>query len=459
MGPCPDGAAPSDDICDGKDNDCDGKTDEGLTRPCGPMAQGACKPGIETCTAGAWGACTGAVEPKAEVCDAASVDENCDGAHNEGCTCVEGTMQSCGKNTGLCTAGVQMCAGGNWSSTCVGAVDPKMAEVCDQAMVDENCDGQKNEGCDCWNGQSQDCVSGALGPCKPGKQTCNAGKWSVCTSTLKPSAELCDSVDNNCDGQADNSVTDCKATEHCESGVCKCTPQCTGKTCGPDGCGGNCAPNTCQTGYTCQDGNCKCVPQCTGKICGPDGCGGNCAPNTCSSTQSCTNGQCVSNCGNRVVDPGEMCDDGVNSEAGACPHCQKAFCGDSFIQAGVEECEQNAPGWGRDYCTTNCIRTIYRKCPTGMASECTAEGANTNCSAWVSGTDTSTYVCGPYCDASKPCPAVGGYDTYCSLAFCALVCKDGTCPTNMRCARNVPVLQLQPDNTTVTFMRDVCVGS
>jgi hypothetical protein len=419
MGPCPGGAAPSDEACDGKDNDCDGKTDEGLTRACGPAAQGACKPGTETCTSGAWGACEGAVEAKTEVCDPESLDEDCDGSHNEGCSCVEGTMQSCGKNTGLCMAGVQMCESGNWSTTCNGAVDPKLPETCDPAMVDENCDGQKNEGCDCSNGQSEDCESTALGPCKPGKRTCNNGKWSVCAGTVKPSAELCDSVDNNCDGQVDNSVTNCKANERCESGACKCTPQCTGKTCGPDGCGGTCAPNS------------------------------------CNSAQTCANGQCVNNCGNRVIDSGEMCDDGVNSETGACPHCSTAFCGDSYIQAGVEECEQNASGWGSQFCSPSCTRTIYKKCDAAQTGACASEGQNTNCAAWVS-SDASTYVCAPYCDTMTACPRPGGFEAFCSFAFCALLCRDGICPNNMRCARNVPLMD---GLMGATVMRDVCLGS
>ncbi len=54
-----------------------------------------------------------------------------------------------------------------------------------------------------------------------------------------------------------------------------CTPVCTDKECGSDGCGGECglcvSPGTCQ-----EDGTCHCEPQCDGIECGADGCLGSC---------------------------------------------------------------------------------------------------------------------------------------------------------------------------------------
>jgi hypothetical protein len=35
-----------------------------------------------------------------------------------------------------------------------------------------------------------------------------------------------------------------------------------------------------------QDCSSECIPQCTGKVCGPDGCGGSCG--SCLPTQTCT---------------------------------------------------------------------------------------------------------------------------------------------------------------------------
>ncbi len=40
-----------------------------------------------------------------------------------------------------------------------------------------------------------------------------------------------------------------------------CTPDCTGKSCGaPDGCGGTCTAQTCQSDETCVDGKCQKKP-------------------------------------------------------------------------------------------------------------------------------------------------------------------------------------------------------
>ncbi|MBN1773416.1 MAG: hypothetical protein JXB32_19295, partial [Deltaproteobacteria bacterium] len=67
----------------------------------------------------------------------------------------------------------------------------------------------------------------------------------------------------------------CADWEATRPATCGCTPACTGRECGPDGCGGSCG--SCPTGETCNSsGVCVCTPSCTGRECGPDGCGGSC---------------------------------------------------------------------------------------------------------------------------------------------------------------------------------------
>jgi hypothetical protein len=73
-----------------------------------------------------------------------------------------------------------------------------------------------------------------------------------------------------------------------------CTPHCSNRQCGPDGCGGLCG--TCSDGQQCNEdtGQCEapCEPDCSGRSCGTDGCGGLCG--TCSDGQECTpDGQCM----------------------------------------------------------------------------------------------------------------------------------------------------------------------
>lgn len=81
-------------------------------------------------------------------------------------------------------------------------------------------------------------------------------------------------------------------TRLCEPEVC--VPECTGRVCGYDGCGGNCPPGSdgkCTGDQHCNynDGQCGtiCYPACTGKACGDDGCGSTCKPG-CASADDCT---------------------------------------------------------------------------------------------------------------------------------------------------------------------------
>lgn len=72
-----------------------------------------------------------------------------------------------------------------------------------------------------------------------------------------------------------------------------CTPDCSGKECGDDGCGGSCG--TCESDETCSSaGKCEagpCTPDCSGKECGDDGCGGSCG--SCDSGEICSSaGKC-----------------------------------------------------------------------------------------------------------------------------------------------------------------------
>ena len=94
-----------------------------------------------------------------------------------------------------------------------------------------------------------------------------------------------------------------------------CTPECDGRECGDNGCGGTCG--TCSPGSTCNDeGTCEtiCVPQCDGRECGDDGCGGSCGTcdGECTSDGQCE-GACVPSCTDR-----ECGGDGCGGSCGTC---------------------------------------------------------------------------------------------------------------------------------------------
>ncbi len=73
-----------------------------------------------------------------------------------------------------------------------------------------------------------------------------------------------------------------------------CVPDCAGRQCGSDGCGGSCGPSGggCPgANDVCKSGVCVCQPTCVGKQCGDNGCGSACG--SCGSNQTCSAGTCV----------------------------------------------------------------------------------------------------------------------------------------------------------------------
>lgn len=106
-----------------------------------------------------------------------------------------------------------------------------------------------------------------------------------------------------------------------------CTPSCSNKACGSNGCGGSCG--TCATGQTCNaSGQCAtttCTPQCSGKQCGPDGCGGDCG--TCSGNDKCNVGKCET-----PPKPGSCQNGGWESASHTSAATADKLCADGTIQ-------------------------------------------------------------------------------------------------------------------------------
>ncbi len=96
---------------------------------------------------------------------------------------------------GVCSAGTMQCQNGALS--CKQNLMPSV-EICDG--LDNNCNGQTDEG---NPGGGAGCNTGLLGVCSAGTITCQGGALS-CKQNVMSSSEICgDNLDNNCDGLTD----------------------------------------------------------------------------------------------------------------------------------------------------------------------------------------------------------------------------------------------------------------
>ena len=164
---------------------------------------GQCSYGIKTCSTSGWSECIGARGPSEEICD--GIDNDCDVAVDE--TYPE-EHQLCGfeedvdYGVGICTPGVMKCDGGYLY--CDGHVGPS-EESCDG--LDNNCNGSIDEGI--ANTTAVVCYEGpdgtmAVGECRAGVRYCTDGGFDgPCDGQKLPSAERCDDLDNDCDGEVD----------------------------------------------------------------------------------------------------------------------------------------------------------------------------------------------------------------------------------------------------------------
>jgi len=234
-GNCEGDTHPGDEICDGKDNNCNTEIDENLEQPCG----NECGTGTETCSGGKWVGCS-APELPAEygdichggegecrkpgsidcsgVCNAVpgeSMAEICDGKDND----CDGTADNgfdlgtaCGK--GVCTGGHKLCSEDGLETHC--STDSQaVAEICDG--LDNNCDGSIDE---TYPEDGEACATGEDGICSEGQKSCKNGVLE-CVQQNQVKAETCNGLDDNCDGNVDETFPeDGEACVTGEDGIC-----------------------------------------------------------------------------------------------------------------------------------------------------------------------------------------------------------------------------------------------
>lgn len=223
-----------------------------------------------------------------------------------------------------------------------------------------------------------------------------------------------------------------------EYAVCiNCTPNCTGKECGPNGCGGVCG--ACASGTYCDNYKCKplCTPQCAGKECGADGCDGSCG--YCAADEQCVSGLCVPVCQPDCY--GKQCGaDGCGGSCGVCPpgtscsplgQCAPVgpVCGDGVCDYNQGESCQSCP---KDcgICGNGCVATPYPGCGGCSCEECVCSMAPWCCDAmWDDLCVEFCYECGG-CGCLPACQ-----NKQCGDDGCGGSC--GTCPVGSTCTNGL----------------------
>ncbi|MBU1897841.1 hypothetical protein KKB55_08810, partial [Myxococcota bacterium] len=251
-----------------------------------------------------------------------------------------------------------------------------------------------------------------------------------------------------------------------------CLPDCAGKTCGADGCGGACG--VCRPGARCEIGRCVtpppicgdhrcdpkescigcaedcpclegarcdfdlarcvCASQCEATLgqnqpreCGPDGCGGHCG--RCPAWQICDDGRCVCapKCEGKACGP-----DGCGGECGACP--EGAAC------SAQGRCVPESPRCGDGRCRDGEDCMI---CPEDCGECC----GDRRCLG-----DESCLTCPQDCGA---CCGDGVCGQGESCANCARDCR---CLSSERCDEALEVCACQPSCRGARCGPDGCGG-
>jgi hypothetical protein len=187
--------------CNRKDDDCDGSTDEDLgSTICG---LGACAHATPNCVDGVAVTCDPMAGATTETCNGR--DDDCDGSTDEettGAACSTGKLGVCAVGTTACAAGTPSCTQATSATVevcdgkdndCNGVTDEANAADCMNYLLDSDGDGYGvtgNAKCLCAAKAPYSALQG--GDCLDSDKDVRPGK-----------AEICNGKDDNCDGATD----------------------------------------------------------------------------------------------------------------------------------------------------------------------------------------------------------------------------------------------------------------
>jgi hypothetical protein len=384
---CQCNAMAPEELCNGIDDECDGRIDNGAT--CGPGL--VCEGGECLC-------------PASERCAGACVDRMSD-------------VANCGACGNACAAG-QVCESGACVVNC-SATTTRCGDSCVDTNTNANNCGACGTSC------------GAGGVCEGGTCMCT-GSLSLCVGV--------GCVDTNTDrmncGGCGNA---CTSEELCRSASCECA---AGRTrCGtacPDTmtdemhCGA--CGNACAAGQTCEAGSCvvtcttpltRCGTACVDTRSSAANCGS--CGNACAAGELCGMSTCRTDCGSLTLCDGACVD--TTDDSANCGSCGNSCGALGFCRASTCAC-----GFGSDFCGGECINTDSDPNNCGSCGMRCSGGAT--CRFGTCETPVTPVPVGRACTSDSQCvPTSGGLCFTAAEGFpggyCSMPC--GSCPTGATC--------------------------
>ena len=160
----------------------------------------------------------------------------------------------------------------------------------------------------------------------------------------------------------------------------------------------------------------------------------------------------VADCGDGITGPGEQCDDGNTDDNDSCVSCVDATCGDGYLWAGHESCDEGADNSDTepDACRTDCVSAYCGDGVLDSGESCDAGAANSDVPGSPCRTNCALATCGDgVIDAGEQCDdgpsnsdsVPGACRTTCVPAFCG----DGVLDLGESCDEGVANSDIHPN--------------